>query len=118
MQPPRIAKVLRVVRDGPSGAARLYVDGELFPWATTDGYSVHPQRGVMPGVTVTIAGFRVEVEDDTDGAGWKIWRKEPDRDWRILAHGPEEEMRARIGEESGDYAHGSLVLLGPGELPS
>ena len=38
----------------------------LFPYATVDGFGVHPQRGKMPGVTVTIAGWRVEVTDDID----------------------------------------------------
>jgi hypothetical protein len=59
----KIAHVLRVERDKPGSPARLYIDGELFPYATIDGFTVHPQRNEMPGVTVTIAGWRVELTD-------------------------------------------------------
>ena len=61
----KIAKVLRVVREG-SGHARLYIDGEHFEYATVGGFTVHPQRNEMPGVTVTIAAWRVELADDVD----------------------------------------------------
>ena len=66
MTAPNIAKVLRVVREGPGRAARLYIDGTLFEYATIEGFYVHPRRGEMPGVTVTIAASRVEVVDDVD----------------------------------------------------
>jgi hypothetical protein len=62
----KIAKTLRVVREGTGRASRLYIDGELFGYATVDGFSVHPKRGEMPGVTVTIAAWRVELVDDVD----------------------------------------------------
>jgi hypothetical protein len=62
----RIAKTLRVVREGAGGASRLYIDGEPFDYATVDGFTVHPKRGEMPGVTVTIAAWRVELVDDVD----------------------------------------------------
>lgn len=65
MSPAKIARRLQVVREG-STPARLYIDGVLFPYATVDGFTVHPHRGRMPGVTVTIAGCRVEVTDDLD----------------------------------------------------
>lgn len=61
----KIAKTLRVVREG-SGPARLYIDGEPFDYATVDGFAVHPKRNEMPGVTVTIAAWRVELVDDID----------------------------------------------------
>lgn len=61
----RIAKVLRVVRES-AGAARLYIDGEYFEYATVDGFTVHPKRKELPAVTVTIAAWRVEVVDDMD----------------------------------------------------
>lgn len=64
MTPYKIAKTLRVVREGTGGAARLFIDGEPFDYATVDGFSVHPRRGEMPGVTVTIAAWRVELVDD------------------------------------------------------
>lgn len=66
MNPYRIAKTLRVVREGTGAASRLYIDGEPFDYATVDGFSVHPRRGEMPGVTVTIAAWRVELVDDVD----------------------------------------------------
>lgn len=66
MNPYKIAKTLRVVREDPGAAARLYIDGEAFDYATVDGYTVHPRRGEMPGVTVTIAAWRVELVDDVD----------------------------------------------------
>ena len=62
----KIAKTLRVVREGPGRPARLYIDGEPFGYATVDGFTVHPERGEMPGVAVTIAAWRVELVDDTD----------------------------------------------------
>ena len=65
MSPAKIAQLLQVVREG-TAPVRLYIDGVLFPYATVDGFSVHPHRGKMPGVTVTIAGWRVEVIDDLD----------------------------------------------------
>jgi hypothetical protein len=62
----KIAKTLRVVREGPGRPARLYIDGELFGYATVDGFTVHPKRGEMPCVAVTIAAWRVELVDDAD----------------------------------------------------
>lgn len=62
----KIAKTLRVVREGSGGAARLFIDGEPFDYATVDGFTVHPKRNEMPGVTVTIAAWRVELVDDID----------------------------------------------------
>jgi hypothetical protein len=62
----KIAKTLRVVRKGAGGASRLYIDGEYFEYATVDGFTVHPKRNEMPGVTVTIAAWRVELLDDVD----------------------------------------------------
>jgi hypothetical protein len=62
----RIAKTLRVVREDTGGASRLYIDGEPFDYATVDGFTVHPKRNEMPGVTVTIAAWRVELVDDMD----------------------------------------------------
>lgn len=59
----RIAKSLRVVRESPGAAARLYIDGELFEYATVDGFSVHPKRGQIPSVSVQIAAQTVEVDD-------------------------------------------------------
>lgn len=64
--PARIAGTLRVVREGPGRPARLYIDGILFEYATVGGFTVHPQRNEMPGVTVTIAASRVELVDDID----------------------------------------------------
>lgn len=61
----KVAKTLKVVREGPGRAARLFIDGEPFDYATADGFSVHPQRNEMPGVTLTIAAWRVELVDDT-----------------------------------------------------
>lgn len=63
-----IPKELRVVRDNPGAAARLYIDGELFPHATIDGFAVHPQRGRLPSVSVSIAAQSVIVEDSVDEA--------------------------------------------------
>jgi hypothetical protein len=59
----KIAKVLLVVREKVGEPARLYIDGELFPYATVDGFTVNPQRNQMPCVTLTIAAWRVELED-------------------------------------------------------
>lgn len=59
----KIAGLLRVVREKGYGHADLYIDGELFPFATVGGFSVCPRRDQMPGVTVTLAAWRVEVAD-------------------------------------------------------
>lgn len=61
----RIARVIKVVRDKINGPATLFVDGELFPYATADGYSFHPQRNEMPGVTFTLVAERVELIDSS-----------------------------------------------------
>jgi hypothetical protein len=63
-QAARVAKVLRVIRERPGGPARLEIDGEPFPYATLDGFTVHPKRAELPGVTLAIAAWRVEVVDD------------------------------------------------------
>lgn len=66
----RLAGKLRVVNAG-THAARLYIDGVLFGYATLDGFTVHTGRRTghnpkMPGVTLTIAASRVEFVDDID----------------------------------------------------
>lgn len=58
-----LAKELRVVRSGPS-AAQLYIDGELFPLFTRDGFHIEVRRNQISGVTLTIAAERVYVEDE------------------------------------------------------
>lgn len=60
----RIANTLRVIRDRPGAPARLEIDGELFPYGTLDGFTVHPRRGELPGVALSIVAWRVEVVDD------------------------------------------------------
>lgn len=59
----KIPKELRVVRASLNRPARLYIDGELFPYATSEGFTVSPRRNEMPGVSLTIAADRVEVVD-------------------------------------------------------
>lgn len=60
----KIAKVLQVVNEG-GHHAQLYIDGELFPWATVEGFTVHAgKRAQIPAVHVSIAAYRVEVVDD------------------------------------------------------
>lgn len=66
--PVRIPKQLRVVRDKAGGPARLYIDGDLFPFATADGFTVHPQKTQMPCVSLSIAAWSVVVEDSIDAA--------------------------------------------------
>lgn len=60
----QVAGVLRVIREGHAGPARLEIDGVPFPFATVDGFSVHPAKGRIPSVTVSIAAWRVELVDD------------------------------------------------------
>jgi hypothetical protein len=69
MEPIQIAKVLRVERTRAGGWARLWIDGELFPYGTAGGFTVHPVKGELPGVTLTIVGWRVEVVDDSGSGG-------------------------------------------------
>jgi hypothetical protein len=57
-----MAKLLRVVREG-TDHAHLEIDGEPFPFFTVDGFTVHPERGKPPCVSVTIAADCVEVLD-------------------------------------------------------
>jgi len=63
----KVARVLRVVNEG-KGAARLYIDGVMFGYATHDGFDVHTgsrrHQAMMPAVTLTIVAHRVEVVDD------------------------------------------------------
>ena len=63
----KVAQTLRVERSRAGGHALLYIDGELFPYGTVDGFSVHPRKNELPGVTLTIAAWRVEVCDDVGG---------------------------------------------------
>lgn len=60
--PVKMAETLKVVRNG--GAARLYIDGKLFEYATDAGFTIHPSRDEMPGVSLRISAYRVEVIDD------------------------------------------------------
>lgn len=62
--PVLLADTLRVVRNGGGQAARLYIDGELFPWATDDGFTVNPRRGEGTYVMLKLVGRRVEVTDE------------------------------------------------------
>jgi hypothetical protein len=59
----KVAGLLQVVRSGAGNPARLYIDGALFPYATVEGYTVHPQRTESPSVALRIAAYRVEVID-------------------------------------------------------
>lgn len=65
----KVAGVLRVVNEG-KGAARLYIDGVMFGYATADGFDVHTGNrkhgGHIPGVTFTVVAQRVEVVDDIE----------------------------------------------------
>lgn len=65
-KPIRLAKVLRVVRHGPR-PAELYIDGELFGYATVDGFTAGPTaKSTLPSVALRIVGHRVEFVDDLD----------------------------------------------------
>ena len=62
--PVKVPQVLRVVRRGAK-PARLYIDGEPFGYATDGGFTVGPTgKHLMPRVTFTLVGYRVEVVDD------------------------------------------------------
>lgn len=63
-EPLKFATKLEVVRPAGQAHARLYIDGKLFPYATLDGFTVHPQRGQAPSVAVVIYAESVEVRDD------------------------------------------------------
>lgn len=58
----RMAKLIRVVRDG-TDHAHLEIDGEVFPFFTAEGFTVHPERGKLPSVSTVIVAERVEVID-------------------------------------------------------
>lgn len=63
----RLAKELRIVMCPNLGAGRLYIDGELFPYFTVDGFTTHLRRAQPRGVTLTIAAESVVViEDDSN----------------------------------------------------
>jgi len=67
--PHRMARELKIVRTGPGKAASLYIDGELFPYFTSDGYGVHPRRNELPQVNFTMVAERVIVIDQMEEAG-------------------------------------------------
>lgn len=58
----RIAGEIKLIR-GKSGAARLYIDGEYFPYGTQDGYTCHVNKRQLSGITLTIVADKVIVED-------------------------------------------------------
>jgi hypothetical protein len=58
----RMAKHIQVVRD-PGGAAKCYIDGEMFPFYTTNGFTVHSERKHAPEVTFTVVAEGVELRD-------------------------------------------------------
>jgi hypothetical protein len=60
---------LHVVRDRLGAAGRLYVDGEVFPYATADGFHVDVNRGSMAGVTMKMVASSVSVEDSDPAMG-------------------------------------------------
>lgn len=64
--PHRMAREVRIVRDGIGKAARMYIDGELFPYYTSDGYGLHPKRAELPSVSFTLVAERVIVTDQVD----------------------------------------------------
>lgn len=65
----KVAKELRVVKSG-TGPARLYIDGEFFPYATAASFTpTAPLKANMPGVVVTIMAYRVEFINDMNRSG-------------------------------------------------
>jgi hypothetical protein len=62
----RMAKEIRIERHGFGQLARLYIDGQLFPYYTSDGFGVHPRRGEMPQVDFTVVAEAVLVTDCSD----------------------------------------------------
>jgi len=65
-KPIKVARVLRVVRRGPR-PAELYIDGELFGYATVDGFTAGPTaKNTLPSVSLRLVGHRVEFIDDLD----------------------------------------------------
>lgn len=61
--PVRVAKTLRVERYGAQ-PARLFIDGEPFPYATDGGYAAGPAtKRSLPRVTFSLVGYSVEFVD-------------------------------------------------------
>jgi hypothetical protein len=60
----RLAHEMRIVRSPGQPHAELWIDGEPFPWYTSDGYHVDFQRGDIPNVTLTIRAETLFVEDE------------------------------------------------------
>lgn len=60
----KIPRELKIVRRKGEKSARLYIDGEYFPFATVDGFSTHPQKNQMPCVIVSLVAWTVKVEDE------------------------------------------------------
>lgn len=59
----RMAKSIEIVR-GPGEHADLFIDGELFPYYTRDGFTVGSiMKAEAPAVTLTIVAEVVNVRD-------------------------------------------------------
>lgn len=59
----RMPHELKLVRPKGQAYAELYVDGERFPFYTTDGYHVELNRGHISSVTTTLVGESLVVAD-------------------------------------------------------
>ena len=62
----KIAWELRIIRADVGSPARLYIDGELFPYGTSSGFTTNPRKNEMPSVSFEIVADRVIVEDNID----------------------------------------------------
>jgi hypothetical protein len=61
----RLAKRIRIERNGLNDFGHIFIDGELFPYMTADGPTVNVRKTPkMPGITLTIQAESVEVVDE------------------------------------------------------
>jgi hypothetical protein len=62
-EPVKIPALISIEHAGAGHPPAVFIDGEPFGYATTDGWHVHVSTKGMPAVTVTLVADRVEVID-------------------------------------------------------
>ena len=58
---PRIAKRIDVSKR--PGECKLLIDGEEFPYHTTEGIRTDVRRGSFPSITITLLADEIHIED-------------------------------------------------------
>lgn len=94
----QMAQHIKIIRIGFGRPAVMYIDGTMFPFYTSEGYAVRPNRNELPTVHFAVVAEKIEV---IDVAGLTPARPRKEADGQQNADHPEHDGEAR-GDERGE----------------